>query len=107
MRATLVRGLLALSLPIVLLPTQQVAAQSPIIMITPSSGTYNVGDVVSVSIDYCSPTGGGGFDAWPYVQFNGLNAGFDYSPSPQDGCDDHGVATGSVTIVSGTNTLST
>lgn len=82
-------------------------AQVPVIVITPSSGSWSAGTKVSVSIDYCSPTGGGGFDGAPETDFNDQNAGFSYAPRSKSGCDAHGVATGTVTIVQGSDTLYT
>ncbi len=102
------RRLLAGTVSLVLSLPTLCLAQSPLITITPSYGQYSLNDQVNVTIEYCSPTGGGFFDGPPGVTWNGANAGFNYSPGYQSGCDDYGTATGTVTIeINGVNTLAT
>src|SRR2546428_13900586 len=90
-------GLLSLTTPL--------AAQGGYVTFTPNGGTYNPSTQVSGTIEYCSTSGP--FDAWNWslLTLNGADVGgsFSFQHGSQSGCDDYGVATGTLNGGSGAN----
>lgn len=89
------------------------SAQLPIVSIQaapPAGGGqyYALNEEVQVTATFCSPTGGGYFDAAPSLMLNGQGTGLQYGWGSDPGCDEYGTISGTVVLwLQGTNTLYT